>query len=132
MKHGLLGRALGALWYDPVKQNISFKKKEYLSACFSLKLFGEFRSFCCWCLKLQLNLGPGFRLRTMKEFNDTKAELSNTNTSMLDKAECPSRRVGMMRIESLSPGCSTLAGPWPSQGFSLGCDGVVGPIVNSV
>lgn len=89
MKHGLLGRALGALWYDPVKQSISFKKKEYLSACFSLKLFGGFRSICCWCLELRLNLGPGFRLRTMKEFNDTKAELSNTNTSMLEKAECP-------------------------------------------
>lgn len=89
MKHGLLGRALSALWYDPVKQNISFKKTEYLSACFSLKLFGEFHSICCWCLELQLNLGPGFRLRTRKEFSGTKAELSNTNTSMLDKAECP-------------------------------------------
>lgn len=91
-----------------------------------------------WWISLNLLLvpwataefGPGFRLRTVRGFSDTEAELSNTNMSLLEKAERLWRAGEVLDGGISLPGWSTSVGP--SQRLSLDSDGVVGPVVNSV
>lgn len=58
----------------------------------SLKACSGFSSIYCRCLELYLNLGPGSKVRTIKEYSNTEADFSNANTSMVEKAKCPSTR----------------------------------------